>query len=501
MSGVPLTNKPYALPCLRGRELTVATFCGLTASLVLVNAFLLPAKWTTFLLLALCSLAGLAMIRQRERFILYLAVLFMSIYLDFHPYYLESGSTPWPVAGIRISIFDVTFFALMVAWGFRLVVHRQEVLHFYPAVSLPFLALWGLALLSTSRAAIPLIIKIDTLWLVLQSWLIFLYFANASRERQVLGGIVAALMLSGVLQALLGVTQYLAGSSLGLEIFGESKTFMEMRAGSDLVSRVAGTFGHPNNLSAFLTMLIMINLALLFAGIDLRWKIFLVPILALLSLANLLTLSRGGWLATISGAYVTLALCWGRLWRHRLLAFLVAGAILISFVFASLVLVEPLKRRFFEEDYGAAQSRLPMSLVALNIIRHHPVLGIGLTNYVMVAPQYDITKEAIATDFARPVHNEFLLIAAELGLPALLVFLTILLTLMRQLWRLGNDSSDPLIPYLAIGLLGTYIAWIVFRQTDYAYVLLADPFWVIAGLSQAMTTMPSIRAAPISRGS
>lgn len=471
------------------KEIGLAVLAGLGTAVALVNAFLLPPKWTVFILFCICALSGLAMIRRRERFILYLAVLLMSVYLDFHPYYLESPTTPWPVSGIRLSIFDMAFLALMVAWGFRLALDRTEIIRFYPAVSLLFLGLWGLALLSTTRAAIPWVIKVDALWMILQSWLIFLYFANSIRDRHLLGGVVAALLLSGVIQAVLGVSQHLTGSSLGLGIFGESKTFMEMRAGAELVSRVAGTFGHPNNLSAFLTMLIMINLALLFSGLDLRWKMVLVPVLGLVGLANLLTLSRGGWLATALGAFLTLALCWGRRWRHRVVAFILAGMVLLIFVITTLVFVEPLKRRFFEEDYGAAQSRLPMSLVAMNIIRHHPCLGVGLTNYVMVAPEYDISKEGIATDFARPVHNEFLLIAAELGLPALLCFIGILLTLLWQLWRLTLFDNDACLPFLAIGLFSTYMAWIVLRLTDYAYVLLADPFWVLAGLTQAMTTM------------
>jgi hypothetical protein len=60
---------------------------------------------------------------------------------------------------------------------------------------------------------------------------------------------------------------------------------------------------------------------------------------------------------------------------------------------------------------------------------------------------------------------------------------------MIQLWRLSHYQGDGLIPFLAIGLFGTYFGWIIFRQTDYSYVLLADSFWVLAGLTQAMTTM------------
>jgi len=236
-------------------------------------------------------------------------------------------------------------------------------------------------------------------------------------------------------------------------------------------------------------MLIMINLALLFANVDLRWKIILLPILLLTVTADLLTLSRGAWLAMGAGILVTLFLCLGRVWGNKALALMFATTVLAFFLITSLVFVEPLKRRLFQEDYGSAQSRMPMSLVALNVIQHHPWLGVGLTNYVFAAPEYDITSEAISYEFPRPVHNEFLLIAAELGIPALLLFITIILAITRQLWRLSQYQGDEMIPFLAIGLLGTYVGWAIFRQTDYSYVLLADSFWVLAGLTQAMTIM------------
>ena len=127
-----------------------------------------------------------------------------------------------------------------------------------------------------------------------------------------------------------------------------------------------------------------------------------------------------------------------------------------------------------------------MSVVAWNIIQSNPWLGVGLSNYVNVASYYDTTKEAIAYEFPRPVLNEFLLIAAEIGLPALGCFLVLLATLLVQLFRVSRSREDPVLPYIAIGLLGTYFGWCLFRQTDYAYVLLADPFWLLAGLAQAL---------------
>ena len=183
----------------------------------------------------------------------------------------------------------------------------------------------------------------------------------------------------------------------------------------------------------------------------------------------------------------TFFFCLSGRYRHKVLSLMVALTVAVTFLVATIVLVEPLKRRLFEEDYGAAQTRIPLAVVALNIIRHHPWLGVGLTDYVAAAPSYDITMQAISYEFPRPVHNEFLLIGAELGLPALAMFILILGVLWRRLFRAGRHPEETPFPYLAIGLIGAFVAWAGFRLTDNNYVLLADPFWVFAGLAQALT--------------
>uniref|UniRef100_A0A7C5ENA0 O-antigen ligase domain-containing protein n=1 Tax=Desulfobacca acetoxidans TaxID=60893 RepID=A0A7C5ENA0_9BACT len=456
-----------------------------------VGAFLLlaaaqPPKWFFFLIFALAAGALLVIIPQREKFLLYLTVVLMTVALDFHPIYLASATTPWPVSGWRISLFEITFILLLVLWLGRLVVEGTTPIRFFPWVSGPFLGLWLLSLLSTGRSDLPLVIKLCTLWLVMESWLIFLYFANHLKERPRLITVALALLLAGALQSLIGVGQYLSGSTLGLELFGEAKTFMQMRAGEGLVSRVSGTFGHPNNLGGYLAMVLQLNLALLFAPWRRSRKVALAGLLLLLGTALLLTLSRGAWLAFSLGALFTLFMCLSHRLKAKGVALLLAGFLVVLFMLPTSILLEPMKRRLFQEDYGAAQARMPLAVVALNIIRHHPWLGVGLTNYLAVAPSYDVTPEAISYTFPQPVHNEFLLIGAELGLPALGLFLLILGVLGRGLWRASFQEEETPLPYVAMGLLGAFIAWGAFRLTDYHYVLLADPFWVLAGLSQGL---------------
>jgi len=459
---------------------------GLVISISLCVAAYLPPKWTVFILFMIIVAACFGIVRQREKLLLYLSIVLTSVFLSFHPIYLESDTFIWPVRGFRISIFEVVFFCLMISWLVRLAADPRLKTNLFPWISVPFLLIWCLSLAGLSRTPMPDIIKFSNLWLLFESWLIFLYFANNIRDRQTVLNIAAVLLFTGVLQALLGMAQYVSGGLLGLQVFGETKSYNLMEAGTEIISRVTGTFGHPNNLAGYLVMLVLINLALLLAPLSRGTKLALCLTLALIGTTLILTFSRGGWLALSLGGMFTLYLCFLRWSRHKVLSLLLSLVLLLVFVISTVGFITPLRQRLFLEDYGAAESRIPMTRVALNIIDHHPWLGIGLGNYIFAAPDYDITPEGISYEFPLPVHNEFLLIAAEQGLPALALFLTIFLYMVIQLFRLSQSRADPLLPYLAIGLLGTFLAWAVFRLTDYNYVLLGDPFWLLAGFALAL---------------
>lgn len=467
----------------------IVIFLGFCCCAALVSALTMEVKWQFFIIFMIVALSLFLILPHREKFILYLAVVLMSVRLSFHPIFILGELHPWPVGGLRISIFEVAFFFLLASWVIRLVTDDSLTVRLYPWVSIPFLFIWFLTMASNYRAAMPLVIKLSTSWLVLESWLIFLYFANNLTTSRTVYHVVAALLLTGLFQSLVGILQHFTGSSLGLTFFGEPQSILAGPVGGEFISRVSGTIGHPNNLAGYLNMIIQINLALLFAPIARLYKRLLLPLLALTALTLVLTFSRGGWLAMGLGGAVTGYLCLARRIHSRVVPLLISLGLAALLLVVSVTLITPLNKRFFEEDYGAARSRIPMAVVAGNIIQTHPWLGIGLSNYVNVAPYFDTTREAIAYEFPRPVHNEFLLIAAEIGVPALLGFLVILGTLVVQLFRVSRSREEPVLPYIAIGLLGTYFGWCFFRNTDYAYVLLADPFWLLAGLSQALATI------------
>jgi O-antigen ligase len=486
-------NSPAA-PASRSLQLEagLVLIVGLAIGISLAVAVYLPAKWMIFILFMIVVMAFFCIVPQREKLLLYVSVALTSVFLGFHPIFIEPATFSWPISGLRISIFEVAFFCLMISWLIRLAVDIRLKVRLFPWVSIPFLLIWCLSLAGLYNVPMPGIVKFSNLWLLFESWLIFLFFANNIKDRQTVFNVVAVLLLTGVVQSLLGLAQYISGDSLGLQIFGESKSYnvySVMIAGTEVISRVSGTFGHPNSLAGYLVMLVLINLALFWAPISQRVKLALWLTLLLTSTALILTFSRAGWLALGLAGMFSLYLCLFRRTKYRSISLLISLALLIIFFIVSVGLITPLKQRLFQEDYGAARTRIPLAQVALNIIGHHPWLGIGLGNYTMAAPDYDITPEGISYEFPRPVHNEFLLIAAEQGLPALGLFLVILLYVVIQLFRLSQSRTDPILPYVAIGLLGTFFAWTVSRLVDYTYVLVGDPFWLLVGLSLAMVQM------------
>jgi O-antigen ligase len=124
--------------------------------------------------------------------------------------------------------------------------------------------------------------------------------------------------------------------------------------------------------------------------------------------------------------------------------------------------------------------------VAADTIGHHPWLGVGLSKYGEGAALYDKTPEGVTFSFRFPVHNEFMLIAAELGLPALALFLSVLGMSLGQLFRIAHSRDDPLMPYLAAGIFCGWVAWSLHHQVEYNYALFLVRIWLFFGLAQAM---------------
>ncbi len=99
------------------------------------------------------------------------------------------------------------------------------------------------------------------------------------------------------------------------------------------------------------------------------------------------------------------------------------------------------------------------SLYFLLKSRHrHPLLGVGLDNYSSEITKYaDPAKVPKYETVRRVAHNSYMEIAAELGVPALFIFLGIIISSSFSLDRVRRaalKSSDDLLGRVALGLQG-----------------------------------------------
>lgn len=94
------------------------------------------------------------------------------------------------------------------------------------------------------------------------------------------------------------------------------------------------------------------------------------------------------------------------------------------------------------------------------MIRSHPLTGVGLNNFRPLVAQYEDPGEKVI----KLAHNTHLEIAAELGVPALIVFLGIFVAAFRALGRVRrrtHDAASTHLSNIALGMQAGLVAYLV----------------------------------------
>jgi len=264
--------------------------------------------------------------------------------------------------------------------------------------------------------------------------------------------------------------------------------------GSASVFRPSGFFIHPNVLAHYIVIVLPPAFALAMLGpLRLPGRIWWCAVIASMAagLILLVTLSRGGWASAIVGCgAVIFFYVRGGLISYRKLIFLIAlaaiGTVILLIIYPNIIL------RLTAPDNRSLESRVLLTDMALTIIRDNPLFGVGFGGfnragfeytaplYANVSPEYQLGVRQLV------VHNHFLLIAAELGVPAMLFFIYILWRLIKQIFPL-SQWQDPAVFAIAIGLTAAIVAEVLFFNSDNYYVdIRIFMFWLAAGFLQAL---------------
>lgn len=308
----------------------------------------------------------------------------------------------------------------------------------------------------------------------------------------------ASLCCGLLLQSAVGIAQYAKRGDIGLQMLGEATmttldyanraTYMDGGA----TFRIGGLLGHPNILAGFLAMLAPLLLAMLMTRLALPAKAVIAAILGLALLALLLTLSRSGWIAFALAVPIVIALMLRdrRTRRRALAAAAMTGAVGLL---AALAAAPAIVRRFTRSDPGAVDFRWEWMGVAWDMVRDHPLTGVGLNSFVFHLPGRTDHggAEGLTRSFGANwpvVHDIYLLIWAEQGTIGFALFLLMLALLLRTGWGNARARLDPMLHALNAGAFAGLCANMIdgFGSFFLRQMPAGRAFWILAAIIVAV---------------
>lgn len=306
--------------------------------------------------------------------------------------------------------------------------------------------------------------------------------AHFAADKKVFKITLLIFALLATVQALLGIYQFSVGHDAGLQSLGESPLATTAPgvgkitlAGAQFI-RSYGTFPHPNIFAAFLT-LGLISLAYLYYESDrslyrfnwrrsvrknfsrfIRSRFFIIRLglaagifLSVFALA--LTFSRSGWAC----ALLTLVLMLLLLVRTQPRATGRLVAVLLVSCFATIIILAPfLSARVSAPLAGssALTERILYNGIGIFLVANHP-LGVGIGSQTLFTLQSGLFHGLGLTApwQWQPIHNLYLLMAAEIGIFGLLCFVIFCITLIVQALKKRMTSERAVCLVMFLGLL------------------------------------------------
>lgn len=311
-------------------------------------------------------------------------------------------------------------------------------------------------------------------------WLLWPYVTNLSRLRKLTGFLIGCVGVA----ALYGVAQHY----LEVDIFRLTQPISFLKHVNDDLSapvRVQGFFSIYMTFAGQLAMSLPVALGLLLSAKPVIKKLWLGLAFGLMSAALLWTHTRSAWIAALCALALFGIARGGKRWA----ALLVVVALLIP---SGLLLLKP---EMFDKSFSLLrrndEERLYTWMTTLDMIRDHPLTGIGKRNYSDHIQPY---RERRYPDFEfssrAHAHNNLLQVMADNGIPAGLVFLwlwgVIFVTMYRACRRVPPAYASQ--RWLALGFFGAALAFFVqgFLEHNFGDTESAMMLWVYVAFGLKM---------------
>ena len=330
------------------------------------------------------------------------------------------------VAALQLSIAaaGILLTAALAAWAALLV--RDRARPAAPAFLLPLGVYAAATLVSAAFSIDPAASIVDSKQLVLLLIVPMVYYVARGDSANLVVDVILAV---GAISAAYGIVQY------GVLHY------------DSLRMRPDGALTHYMTYSGTLMLVLCAAVArLVFARRERTWPALVMPALVL---ALAVSLGRNAWVGACVAVALLLAL------RDFRLVALLPVAIAVLLVAAPDSVTNRVMSMFDLRD-PTNQDRVAMLDAGAGIVRDHPLTGVGPA---MVPRVYEQYKPGYAVQALNPhLHNVPMQIAAERGLPALAVWVWLMVTLSMRLVQMFRSGRERLLTATAMAATAAMLA-------------------------------------------
>jgi O-antigen ligase len=391
---------------------------------------------------------------------------------------LPYGVLPVSIGGIKPTLIDATVTLLLVSWLVGLLTRRETWRPATPA-DLPLLLFVALSFAAFVLGTAYAVTAEGTrqYFKLVNCTLFFFTATQMLRTRRDLEDTVRALVGGGALSALVGIALYHLPADTSTMLLralrplgypsGNVLRYVEDAGVRTDTLRAIGTSVDPNVFGALLLLTGVLAVGGFLASAGPPRRLYGAAA-AVIGYALLITLSRGSWVGFAAAVGLMVAL------RYRRVALLLPVVLLLGVLVAGDELArfaEHFLKAVYAEDQATGM-RLGEYKDALNLIQQYPLLGIGFGG-------------APTSDLYLGVSSTYLLIAEEMGLIGLGLFLLVAWRVVRAGWR---AAADPLTLTCLAAFVGMLVAALFDRHYfDMRFPHVAALLW----LSAALVTLSS----------
>ncbi|MBI4480115.1 MAG: O-antigen ligase family protein [Acidobacteria bacterium] len=248
---------------------------------------------------------------------------------------------------------------------------------------------------------------------------VLLVVVNGFQNQSQIWRTVEGVLFAGAAAAIYGLGQF-AADYLALQRQGLG--FYE----NYVVHQITGFMSHWMTYAGQLMIVLVLLLAIVLLATDSGLKSWRWLGVVLLSLALLGAFTRGVWLGTLAGTTYLVARY--RLWMVGLIPIVVVLLYLISPAW-----LQQRDESIFEpRGDSSSMSRLAMIRTGLQMIRAHPLLGLGPERVGVEFHRYTPEGITLPPAWYGHLHNTYLQIAAERGVPCIVILLWFFYEVVRE---------------------------------------------------------------------